>query len=79
MMGCTINPVMGAAAQKRARLLGDAPSVSKIRLVFAFCNAKPNCIPKKPKLIFQICQKFKSGLALPDEAAVVGENDIAMF
>jgi deoxycytidine triphosphate deaminase len=28
-----------------------------MRLAFAFWSAKPICIPRNPKLIFQICQK----------------------
>ena len=43
-----------------SRFLGSI--VSKILLTFAFCRANPNCIPKNPKLIFQICQKLNFGL-----------------
>src|SRR5260370_16468019 len=39
-----------------------APSVSKIRLTFAFCSAKPNWMPRKPKLMFQTSQKARRGL-----------------
>ena len=38
-----------------------APSVSKIRLTFAFCSAKPNWMPRKPKLMFQISQNESRG------------------
>lgn len=56
-MGCTINPVMGAAIHRMGISSTLAPNVSKIRLTFAFCRAKPNWIPRKPKLMFQISQK----------------------
>jgi hypothetical protein len=39
-----------------------APRVSKIRLTLAFCSAKPNWIPRNPKLMFQISQKLRRGL-----------------
>ena len=39
-----------------------APSVSKIRLTFAFCSAKPNWMPRKPKLMFQISQNVEPRL-----------------
>src|SRR5215468_10579646 len=38
-----------------------APSVWKMRLTFAFCSAKPNWMPMKPKHMFQICQKLRRG------------------
>jgi hypothetical protein len=31
-------------------------------LMFAICNPQPNWMPRKPKLMFQICQKLRSGL-----------------
>jgi hypothetical protein len=58
---------MGAASQYSARLDGSEPKVSKIRLVLAFCKAKPNCMPIKPKLMFQICQKLRRGRAIDVE------------
>ncbi len=39
-----------------------APRVSKIRLTFAFCSAKPIWMPRKPKLMFQISQNVRRGL-----------------
>src|SRR5437870_5724529 len=30
-------------------------------LMFAICSAQPNWMPKKPKLMFQICQKLRCG------------------
>src|SRR6267378_5166245 len=39
-----------------------APSVSKIRLTLAFCSAKPNWMPRNPKLMFQMSQKDRRGL-----------------
>jgi hypothetical protein len=40
-------------------------------LIFAICSPQPNWIPKKPKLMFQICQKLRSGLqnSTPRDAA----------
>src|SRR5579864_8303395 len=32
-----------------------------MRLTLAFCSAKPNCRPRKPKHMFQICQKVRTG------------------
>nr|GFB83762.1 hypothetical protein [Tanacetum cinerariifolium] len=63
MMGCTSRPVVGAAIQRNANLSSCAPIVSKMRLMLPFCSAKPNWIPRKPKLMFQICQKLSRGLA----------------
>jgi hypothetical protein len=40
-----------------------APRVEKIRLVLAFCSAKPNWMPKKPKLMFHSCQNDRRGLS----------------
>jgi hypothetical protein len=31
-------------------------------LMLAICRPQPNWMPRKPKLIFQICQKLRSGL-----------------
>src|SRR5208282_407231 len=33
-------------------------------LMFAICNPQPNWIPRKPKLMFQICQKVRGGLSI---------------
>ena len=32
--------------------------------MFAICNPQPNWIPKKPKLMFQICQNVRDGLSI---------------
>src|SRR6185369_17917936 len=34
-------------------------------LTLAICSAQPNWIPRKPKLMFQICQKLRCGLWMP--------------
>ncbi len=47
-----------------------APSVSKIRLTFAFCSAKPNWMPRKPKLMFQMLQNDSRGLGRTTTGAV---------
>ncbi len=54
----------GAASQRIGRSSIEAPSDWKIRLTFAFCNAKPNWMPRNPKHMFQICQKLSSGCDL---------------
>src|SRR5450432_716385 len=33
-------------------------------LMFAICNPQPNWIPRKPKLMFQICQNVRGGLSI---------------
>src|SRR4249919_2358232 len=62
----------------------DAPSVWKMRLTFAFCSAKPNWMPRKPKHMFQICQNVSVGFAVagvsviewdPVRGSVRGNND----
>jgi len=35
-----------------------------MRLVLVFCSAKPNWMPKKPKLMFHNCQKVSRGLLM---------------
>ena len=35
-----------------------------MRLTLAFCRAKPNWMPKKPKHMFQICQNVSCGFAV---------------
>src|SRR5450759_4834366 len=56
-----MSPVTGAAIQRMGMFSTFAPSVSNILLTFAFCRAKPNWIPRNPKLIFQTCQKERFG------------------
>jgi hypothetical protein len=59
-----MRPVTGAAIHSMGIRSMSAPRVWKIRLTFAFCSAKPNWIPRNPKLIFHICQKLSFGLSL---------------
>src|SRR6266571_3241394 len=33
-------------------------------LILAICSAQPNWMPRKPKLMFQICQKLRCGRRL---------------
>src|SRR3990172_11043387 len=61
-MGWTISPVTGAATHKIGMFSTLAPSVSNIRLTFAFWSAKPIWMPRKPKLMFQISQNDRRGL-----------------
>src|SRR6266699_3183305 len=35
-------------------------------LMFAICSPQPNWIPRKPKLMFQICQNERRGLSVID-------------
>src|ERR1700690_4674887 len=39
-------------------------------LMFAICNPQPNWIPRKPKLMFQTCQKVRGGLSM-DSSTIV--------
>jgi hypothetical protein len=76
MMGCTIMPVNGAASQNHDRCSTSAPKIPRMREAFPFCKAKPNWIPKKPKLMFQICQNDKRGLERTAVGCItVGSND----
>ena len=61
-MGCTTSPVSGAATQSNGSVFMSAPRVWKIRLALAFWSANPNWMPRKPKHMFQICQKLSVGL-----------------
>ena len=55
----------GAAIHRMGMSSMLAPSVWKMRLTFAFCSAKPNCRPRNPRHMFQICQNDSSGFARP--------------
>src|SRR5690606_29510005 len=57
IMGWTIKPVSGAAIQSRGIASLSAPSVWKILDINPPWRANPNCIPRNPKLMFQISQK----------------------
>src|SRR5690349_18470506 len=63
MSGCTTNPERGAAIHSSGTCSSPAPRLWKIQLTLAFCSAKPNCSPRNPKHMFQICQKDNSGFA----------------
>src|ERR1700733_1422844 len=43
-------------------------------LMFAICNPQPNCMPRKPKLMFQICQKVRGGLSINSLAELSAGN-----
>ena len=60
-IGWTINPMIGATSQNSDSEWRSAPKSERIRLTFAFCSAKPNWTPRKPKLTFHICQKERRG------------------
>jgi len=75
MTGWTRSPVVGAAIHRMGMFSTLAPSVSKIRLTFAFCSAKPIWMPRKPKLMFQISQNVSRGL---DRTASEGVTAWAM-
>jgi hypothetical protein len=62
MIGWTISPVIGAAIHRIARLATSAPSVWKMRLTLPFCSSNPIWMPRKPKLLFQICAGLSAGL-----------------
>ena len=62
MIGCTTRPVSGAAIHRPGSESISAPRVWKMRLTLAFCSAKPNWMPRKPKHMFQICQNESCGL-----------------
>jgi len=65
MIGWTISPVIGAAIHRIASSSTSAPSVWKIRLTLPFWRSKPIWMPRKPKLMFQICAGDRAGLAAP--------------
>src|SRR6266403_1269345 len=75
MIGCTNSPVSGAATHSSGTCSSPAPSVWNMRLTLAFCSAKPNCRPRNPKHMFQICQNDRCGLAaaaVPVSCAAMG-------
>jgi len=78
MIGCTTSPVTGAAIHKIGMLSTLAPSVSKIRLTFAFCSANPNWMPRKPKLMFQMSQNDSRGLGRRALGAVATDEAMAI-
>src|ERR671918_1666255 len=47
-------------------------------LMLAICSAQPNWMPRKPKLMFQICQKPRCGLATPPALAFTSGSPPAM-
>src|SRR5437868_5653254 len=71
MTGWTRRPVTGAAIHRIGMFSTLAPSVSKIRLTLEFWRAKPNWMPRNPKLMFQISQNVSAGLdrTAPGETA----------
>src|SRR3954469_1873785 len=72
MTGWTSSPVSGAATHSQERSSIFAPKVWKIRLMFAFCSAKPIWMPKKPKEMFHNPQKFWRGFSVMDAPMVRG-------
>src|SRR5438270_4087071 len=62
MTGWASRPVRGAATQRAGRLSTLEPTDWKLRLMFAFCNANPIWIPKKPNEMFhspaRLCRGF---------------------
>src|SRR5450631_2028784 len=46
-------------------------------LMFAICNPQPNWMPRKPKLMFQICQNVRGGLSMdtPDDSLAIVKGD----
>ena len=64
MMGCTNSPVRGAAIQSPGNSSLLAPKFWKMLDMNPPCRAKPNWMPKKPKLMFQICQKERRFCAM---------------
>src|SRR5207302_7820565 len=65
-MGWTIKPVNGAANQSNGTASGLAPSRSYTADMLASCSPQPNWMPRKPKLMLNICQKFSRGLVIQD-------------
>src|ERR1700677_1002595 len=45
-------------------------------LMFAICNPQPNCMPRKPKLMFQICQKVRGGWSITSRVERSAEDSL---
>src|SRR5258705_2570853 len=43
--------------------------------MLAICSAQPNWMPRKPKVMFQICQKLSGGFSTPIVAPLCGLPD----
>jgi hypothetical protein len=56
-------PVKGATNQNQDNSCTSAPKFCKILEAFPFCRANPNWMPKNPKLMENICQKFILGFS----------------
>src|ERR1700754_4929395 len=71
-------PTSGATIQNKGSCSTSAPNERRMRLVFAFCSAKPNCIPMKPKLMVMICPSVSGGLGSSPRRDVPGDSAVAI-